>query len=246
MNASFPYDVDVGTHILDELKAHSKQAFVVCQPGSVTIAKKVAQVLEEQKVHVQLFELPDGENAKTMQSLGTLYEAAVEGHLERSATVYAVGGGCVGDAAGFFAATFMRGIAVVQIPTTLLSMVDSGIGGKTGINVANTKNMAGAFWQPKQMVCDVSVLETLPKEQMRNGLAEVIKHGLILDEAYFQFAEKNMESILSKEPDILEQTVAQSVRIKAAVVEKDEREANERMKLNYGHTVGHGIEAVSG
>lgn len=246
VNASNPYDVSIGSGILDQLEARSMQAFVVCQPGSIAMAKKVSQVLENQKAHVQLFELPDGEDAKTLQSLGSLYEAAVEARLERSATVYAVGGGCVGDAAGFFAATYMRGIDVVQIPTTLLSMVDSGIGGKTGINVANTKNMAGAFWQPKKMVCDVSVLKTLPEGHMRNGLAEVIKHGLILDEAYFRFVEENVEGILSKEPGILEKTVAQSVRIKAAVVEKDEREADERMKLNYGHTVGHGIEAVAG
>lgn len=175
-----------------------------------------------------------------------MYEAAIEARLERSSTVYAVGGGCVGDCAGFFAATYLRGVSLVQVPTTLLAMVDSSIGGKVGINIASVKNMAGAFFQPRQVISDISTLEGLPEKQMQNGMAEVIKHGLILDADYFQFVEKNMSSIFSKDPDVLEKVVAQSVRIKAGVVSRDVKETGERKKLNYGHTLGHGIETHTG
>lgn len=228
---------------VQELVESPGKAFIAYQDSTKAYAEKLAGSLQGKTALVRV---PDGENAKQLSEVANLYQAALDFGLERSDTVFAVGGGCLGDAVGFLAATYMRGVSLVHVPTTLLSQVDSSIGGKVGVNFSGTKNMVGAFHFPKLVVCDVDVLQSLPKPQVQNGLAEVAKYGLILDAELFAFVEENLDGLLDKQPEILQHAVTQSVQIKGRVVAEDERENGKRMTLNYGHTLGHGIEAVTG
>jgi 3-dehydroquinate synthase len=189
---------------------------------------------------------PPGEATKSIEWFGRLCERAAEAQLDRRSAVVALGGGVIGDLAGFVAATFMRGLPYVQVPTTLLAMVDSAVGGKTGINLPQGKNLVGAFHQPALVVCDIDLLRTLPRRELSAGLAEVIKYGVIRDAALFDFLEKNMPSILAGDASATEYIVARSCAIKAAVVSADERESGERAILNFGHTLGHAVEQASG
>ena len=190
--------------------------------------------------------IPSGENSKSGEQLFRLYEAAVAAGIDRKSFVVALGGGVVGDLAGFLAASFLRGVQLIQIPTTLLAMVDSAVGGKTGINLPQGKNLVGAFHQPSLVVCDIAALKTLPRRELVAGLAEVVKYGVIWDAELFAMIENNAEKIIAGDSELLSQLVARSCEIKAEVVSKDEREDSLRAILNFGHTLGHALEAVAG
>jgi 3-dehydroquinate synthase len=207
---------------------------------------QVQGLLEANGVSVVTVILPDGEEYKTAETLNLIYDALLTHRCERSTPLIALGGGVIGDMTGFAAATYLRGVPFIQIPTTLLSQVDSSVGGKTGINHPLGKNMIGAFYQPKAVIADTDTLNTLPDEELSAGLAEVIKYGLIRDLPFFEWLEANMEALLARDPAALQQAIARSCQNKADVVEADERESGERALLNLGHTFGHAIENGSG
>jgi len=190
-------------------------------------------------------EIPDGEEFKTLATVGQIYDALIEAGLERQDPVLALGGGVVGDIAGFAAATYLRGVPFVQLPTTLLAQVDSSVGGKTGVNHRLGKNLIGAFYQPCSVVADVSTLRTLPERELRAGLAEVVKYGVILDAELFALLEERLDSLLGREPQTLCAVVRRCCELKASVVMRDERESGERAILNFGHTLGHALESVT-
>jgi 3-dehydroquinate synthase len=189
--------------------------------------------------------LPEGEQHKTLQTAGWVFDALVAKKMNRDATVLALGGGVVGDIAGFAAACYQRGIGYVQIPTTLLAQVDSSVGGKTGVNHAGGKNLIGAFYQPLSVIADTDTLATLPDRELRAGLAEVIKYGCVWDPLLFDWLDNNMDELLARDVDALTYAIGRSCEIKATVVAKDEREQNLRAILNFGHTFGHAIEAAT-
>jgi 3-dehydroquinate synthase len=192
--------------------------------------------------------LPAGERYKTLKSLQKIYDIALENRLERSSTIVALGGGVIGDMAGFAAATWLRGINVVQVPTSLLAMVDSSVGGKTGVNHPQGKNLIGAFHQPRFVLIDPSVLKTLPPREFRAGMAEVIKYGIIWDAELFAKLEesKRLDQMRYVDEELLQIILSRSCQAKAAVVSKDEKEAGLRAILNYGHTIGHAVESLTG
>jgi 3-dehydroquinate synthase len=191
--------------------------------------------------------LPAGETSKSLSMIEKVYDRLIDLNADRRTIVVAVGGGVVGDAAGFVAATYMRGLPFVQVPTTLLSAVDSSVGGKTGVNHTKAKNMIGAFYQPIGVFIDTATLATLPDREYRAGLAEVVKYGVILDADFFDYLEQNVDAINARRPDAVRQIVARSCRLKADVVERDEFEKTGlRASLNYGHTFGHAFEALAG
>jgi 3-dehydroquinate synthase len=189
--------------------------------------------------------IPDGERHKTLTSVSRIYDALIRGGADRGSTVVAVGGGVVGDTAGFAAASFLRGIALVQVPTTLLAQVDSAIGGKVGVNHALGKNLIGAFHQPTLVLADPRVLRTLPRREFRSGLYEVVKYGMIWSRPLFEHLVRSTRKIFAHDPEALTPAIVESAQIKADVVSKDEREAGLRRILNFGHTIGHALEAVT-
>ena len=195
---------------------------------------------------VDVVEIGDGERFKTLDTYADVLDALVGKRHNRTTTVVALGGGVVGDVAGFVAATYQRGVGLVQIPTTLLALVDSAVGGKTAVNHPAGKNLIGAFHQPRAVVADVDVLATLPEREFRAGLAEVIKYGVIADAAFFDWLESHLDDILDRDPGCLIHAVRRSCEIKADVVADDEREQGRRAILNFGHTFGHAIEALTG
>lgn len=190
--------------------------------------------------------LPDGEAEKTLGTLAKVIDVLVERRFHRDACLVALGGGVIGDLTGFAAASYQRGIGFVQIPTTLLAQVDSSVGGKTAVNHPKAKNMIGAFYQPLAVLADTDTLATLPEREFSAGLAEVIKHGLILDGGFFQWLEEHMDELLAQEAGALAHIVRRSCEIKAAIVAEDEREKGRRALLNLGHTFGHALESLSG
>lgn len=187
----------------------------------------------------------DGETFKTLETYARILDALIDKRHNRATTVVALGGGVVGDVAGFAAATYQRGVGLVQVPTTLLALVDSSVGGKTAVNHAAGKNLIGAFYQPRAVVADVALLATLPEREFRAGLAEVIKYGVIADAAFFGWLESHIDDLIGRDPTCLIHAVRRSCEIKAEVVCDDEREQGRRMILNFGHTFGHAIEAVT-
>ena len=189
--------------------------------------------------------LPDGEQHKTLQTAGWVFDALVGNRMNRDATVLALGGGVVGDIAGFAAACYQRGVGYAQLPTTLLAQVDSSVGGKTGVNHSGGKNLIGAFYQPLCVITDTDTLATLPDRELRAGLAEVIKYGCVWDPLLFDWLDGNMAKLLAGDADALAYAIARSCEIKSTVVAKDEREHNLRAILNFGHTFGHAIEAAT-
>ena len=191
-------------------------------------------------------EVAAGEASKSLATLAQVYDRLASAQLDRASTVFALGGGVVGDLAGFAAASYLRGLAVVQVPTTMTAQVDSALGGKTGINLHAAKNLIGAFHQPRMIVADVATLASLPDREFREGLAEVIKYGAIMDAPMVAELERAMPAILGRAPAELERIVEQSLRHKAAVVASDEREGGLRKILNFGHTIGHALEASAG
>ena len=188
--------------------------------------------------------LPPGEEHKTLDTVRGLYETIVAARLERRSPIIALGGGVVGDTAGFVAATYLRGVPFIQCPTTLLAMVDASVGGKVGVNLPQGKNLVGAFYQPLLVVIDTDTLGTLPPRELRCGLAECVKHGVIRDADLFAWIEDKLDAILNLDPDALVELVRRNVAIKAAVVMEDEKETGVRAHLNFGHTFGHAIEST--
>ena len=210
-------------------------------------ADKLTAQLEALGQRVVRFDMPDGEQFKSISTMEAAFDALAAARFSRRGCVWALGGGVTGDLSGFVAACWMRGVSWVQVPTTLLAMVDSSVGGKTGVNHPRAKNLLGAFWQPQAVIIDPDCLQTLPPRQLRAGLAEVIKYGVIDDAQFFGWLETNLDDVLALAPDALAHVIARSCQIKAQVVGQDERESDgvgRRAILNYGHTVGHALEAV--
>jgi 3-dehydroquinate synthase len=192
-----------------------------------------------------LIKIASGETAKSLKTVATCYDRLAAKRLERKSFVVALGGGVVGDLAGFVAATYLRGVPFVQIPTTLLAQVDSSVGGKVGVNLNAGKNLVGAFYQPRLVLCDLDTLNTLPEREYRSGLAEVIKYGIIYDARLFSRLERDVPKLLAREATTLAQVIGRCCQIKAEVVQEDETEGGLRAILNFGHTIGHGLEAIS-
>jgi len=207
---------------------------------------RVKKTLETAGARVAQIVVEDGEQAKRWQTLERVFDALLAARCGRDTLIVALGGGVVGDLAGFAAAVYQRGVALLQIPTTLLAQVDSSVGGKTAINHARGKNMIGAFHQPRAVISDVATLDTLPERELRAGLAEVIKHGVALDAEFTQWLERNIEKLLARERASVIHAVRRCCELKARVVAADERESGERALLNFGHTFGHAIETGTG
>lgn len=246
------YPIHIGAGLLDQttlLLAHIKHKRVAIV-SNTTVAplymESVAKPLREAGVDVVEIILPDGERYKNSETLNTIYDALIQARCERSTTLIALGGGVIGDLTGYAAATYLRGVPFIQIPTTLLSQVDSSVGGKTGINHPKGKNMIGAFYQPQLVLIDTNTLKTLPQRELSAGVAEVIKYGLIRDVAFFEWLEKNMENLMALDEATVLEAVYRSCQNKAEVVAADEKEAGERALLNLGHTFGHAIENAMG
>jgi len=246
------YPIHIGCGLLNDgalILPHLKYKKVVVVTNT-TVAPlyldKLQATLENGGISVQSVVLPDGEQYKTWETLNLIFDALLSAHCERSTTLIALGGGVIGDMGGFAAACYQRGMPFIQVPTTLLSQVDSSVGGKTAINHPMGKNMIGAFYQPKLVLADISTLDTLPDRELRAGLAEVIKYGLIRDPEFFVWLESNLEKLLGRDKEALAYAVHRSCANKAEVVAADERESGERALLNLGHTFGHAIETGLG
>jgi 3-dehydroquinate synthase len=242
------YPIHIGLGLLDKPELilpylGRKQVAIV---SNTTIAplylEKLAQPLRMAGVSVVPIVLPDGEAHKNTEALNLIYDALLQNRCERTTTLIALGGGVIGDITGYAAATYLRGVPFIQVPTTLLSQVDSSVGGKTGINHPLGKNMIGAFYQPQAVLADLDVLNTLPPRELSAGLAEVIKYGLIRDTDFFSWLERNMHLLLALNPEAISYAIYRSCKNKAEVVAADEREIGERALLNLGHTFGHAIE----
>ena len=244
------YPIHIGVGILDTAElyrpylAGGSAAIVTNDVVAPLYLGKVRRAL--QAARVTEIVIPDGEQAKSWQGVEQVVDALLAARLGRDGLVVALGGGVVGDLAGFAAAIYQRGVAFVQVPTTLLAQVDSAVGGKTAINHPRGKNMIGAFHQPCAVVSDVATLDTLPDRELRAGLAEVIKHGFALDAAFVDWLEANVEKILARERGALVHAIRRSCELKARIVAEDERESGSRALLNFGHTFGHAIEAGAG
>ena len=246
------YPIYIGADLLrqDGLYAALPRAACALVVSNTTVAplyaERLVAALQPHYGQVVLVSLPDGEAHKDWPTLQLIFDALLENSCDRQTVMFALGGGVVGDMTGFAAASYMRGVPFVQIPTTLLAQVDSSVGGKTAINHPLGKNMIGAFYQPQLVVCDLDVLRTLPDRELSAGLAEVIKYGPIADMAFFAWLESNIEALRTKDPDALAVAIRRSCEIKAHVVGQDERESGLRAILNFGHTFGHAIESGMG
>ena len=246
------YDILIGTGLLGQGEAwkglpRAGHAVVVSNPTvhahhGATLERTLAPLYRR----VSQVLLPDGEQYKDWSSLNLIFDHLLGNGCDRKTVLFALGGGVVGDMTGFAAASYMRGVPFVQVPTTLLAQVDSSVGGKTAINHPLGKNMIGAFYQPARVICDMSTLGTLPERELRAGLAEVVKYGPIADDAFLDWIETNLEPLLARDPEALAYAVRRCCEIKARVVGEDEREAGLRAILNFGHTFGHAIEAALG
>ena len=231
---------------LRELRLGSRAALVSDGAIMRLYGKTVVASLESAGFTVTTIDVPEGEAAKTLAVTEHCWDRLLTAGLDRTSTVLALGGGAVGDVAGFAAATYMRGINFIQLPTTVLAQVDASIGGKTAIDHPLGKNMIGAFHQPRLVVVDPAVARTLPEREFRSGLAEIVKHGIVLDADYFAELERDLAPLAARDLGVLERIIGGSCRLKASVVERDEREAELRHVLNYGHTIGHALEAATG
>ena len=246
------YPIHIGSQLLDQAglyKKHIKGTFtavVTNETVAPLYADRVVKTLEGIGQKVKLIVLPDGEAFKTWEVLQKIFDGLLENSADRKTTLVALGGGVIGDMTGFAAACFMRGIRFIQVPTTLLSQVDSSVGGKTGINHPLGKNMVGAFHQPQAVIADLDTLKTLPPEELAAGLAEVIKHGAIADYEFLSWIEKSQDALNNCDPVAMEFAVRRSCEIKSQVVAQDEKEGGIRAILNFGHTFGHAIEAGMG
>ena len=226
-----------------ELTAALALATRVAAISNESVTSLYGDIVSHVAPNHEMILIGDGEQYKSLETYTEVIDQLIEYRFNRDAAILALGGGVVGDLAGFVAATYQRGVRLVQIPTTLLAQVDSAIGGKTAVNHTSGKNLIGAFYQPETVLIDTDVLSSLPDSIFIEGLAEVIKYGVIYDAAFFEWLEDNSQSVLSREPDALQFIVRRSCEIKADVVASDEREQNRRAILNFGHTVGHALEA---
>jgi 3-dehydroquinate synthase len=247
------YEILIGRDLLPELGTRCKKLGLGTRCAIITdsnvgphYAAETTRLLEGAGFLPTTITLPAGEKTKSLKFVGQCYDALSKHRLERKSFVVALGGGVIGDLAGFVAASYLRGIPFVQIPTTLLAQVDSSVGGKVGINLPAGKNLVGAFYQPKLVICDLATMDTLPARELSSGLSEVIKYGIIYDAAFFRVLERQMEVALRRDPTVLSKIIARCCEIKAEVVSQDETETGLRAILNFGHTIGHALEAVSG
>jgi 3-dehydroquinate synthase len=247
------YSIKIGSGLLSRLgrecarlKLGQRVAVITDANVGPLLAKSAQKALTDAGFAPLLITVPAGETAKNLKFVQSCYDQLAAHRLERKSFVVALGGGVVGDLAGFVAATYLRGIPFVQVPTTLLSQVDSSVGGKVGVNLAAGKNLVGAFYQPKLVLCDLDALKTLPEREFSSGLAEVIKYGIIYDAPFFAKLERKLPEILGRDPKILTAVIARCCEIKAEVVGQDETEGGLRAILNFGHTIGHAIENISG
>src|SRR4051812_17626826 len=246
-----PYEASIEAGLLSRagervaaLVPADTRLFIVTNP--VVRAKwgaALEQSLKDAKLKCEFLEIPDGERVKTLATIENLSARLIKAGADRGAVLIAFGGGVVGDLAGFLASVFMRGVPVIQVPTTFLAQVDASIGGKTGVNLSAGKNLLGSFHQPLAVLTDPAVLATLPDREYRAGLFESLKSGVISSAEIFEFMEKERDRILQREPEMLEWLIAETVGVKARVVAEDEREGGQRRILNFGHTIGHALEA---
>ena len=243
------YDIFIGTGLEAEVASFfagagfSTRVLVLSDTNVGKVyADKVAEVLRQAGKQPSVHFVPAGERSKSLEEAEHVYTKAIETGLDRKSAIVALGGGVVGDLAGFIAATYMRGVPFVQIPTSLLAQVDSSVGGKVAVNHRLGKNLIGAFYQPKRVFIDLRCLSTLPKRELFTGLGEIVKYGVIYDEAFFSYLEEHAEEVLALQPEATEHLVVRSCEIKAEVVTQDEKETGLRAILNFGHTMGHAIE----
>ena len=246
------YNIVIGSGLLDDpqtylgLPGGSAAVIVTNETVGPLLASRLSAALQGRFRSVQVVTLPDGEVYKDWPALNSIFTAMLESTCDRKTTLFALGGGVVGDMTGFAAACYMRGVPYVQVPTTLLAQVDSSVGGKTAINHPLGKNMIGVFNQPLLVVADIDTLDTLPQRELIAGLAEVIKYGPIADDSFFGWLEENLDALLARDKAALTHAIKRSCEIKAWVVSQDEREAGLRAILNFGHTFGHAIESGMG
>jgi 3-dehydroquinate synthase len=245
------YPIQIGVGILDKVGQEIRQrtgatrALVVSVPPvGRRYGATLMRSLRDAGIRARRFDVPDGERSKNLRQASRLYDAFLDAGADRGSAVVALGGGVVGDLSGFVAATLLRGLPFVQVPTTLLAMVDSSVGGKTGVNVPRGKNLVGAFHQPRLVWIDVATLRSLPERELTAGMAELIKHAAIRDEGLFEELEGHLERVMGLEPEFLVPVLERSCAIKAEIVSQDEREAGLRMILNFGHSMGHAVEAL--
>jgi 3-dehydroquinate synthase len=251
--ANTSYDILIGSGLLSQagilLKDRGFSSGKVVVITDSRVRKLHYNTLEKNLMNsgfeIMVIEIQEGEDQKSLETAGMLYDKLTDFYTERSTPLLALGGGVIGDLTGFVAATYMRGVPLIQIPTTLLSQGDSSIGGKTAVNHGQVKNKIGAFYHPRLTISDIATLGTLNTRELSNGLSEIIKHGLILDADFFGYLEENIEKIRSLDEQVLEKTVARSAEIKADVVGKDELDLGLRNILNCGHTIGHAVESAS-
>ncbi|MCG8588646.1 MAG: 3-dehydroquinate synthase [Proteobacteria bacterium] len=247
------YEIAIGRDNLAEAGPAIVQATGARRVALVTVpevgrryAGRLSRSLRSAGVTVRRVDVPDGDKTKNLRQLGKLYEEFLDAGLDRSSAVVALGGGMVGDLAGFAAATYLRGIPFVQVPTTVLAMVDASVGGKVAVNLKQGKNLVGAFHQPRLVWVDTATLQSLPLRERRAGAAEIVKAAAIWDESFFTQLERDLGGVLDLEPEALDPALERACEIKAQVVSRDEREAGLRMLLNFGHTLAHAVETLSG
>lgn len=249
---SLSYDIRIGKDILDRItlliaKNHKAGRYAVITDDCVggLYGKKFLAALKEMGLNAFLIDFPAGESSKNIKTVTDIAGKLMEFGADRETCLIALGGGVVGDVAGFVASIFMRGVPYIQIPTTLVAQVDSSIGGKTGVDLSQGKNLLGTFYQPSAVFANLSFLDTLPEKEFNNGLAEIIKYGIIDDEKMFRALEDNIDAVKSKDSKLMSGLVENCCQIKKSVVEIDEKEHGLRRILNYGHTIGHSLEAIS-
>jgi len=246
------YPIIIGSGVVDDLPNYLSESrfptnVVIITNDTVNslLGDNLLSILESVGLTASVISIEDGEQHKSLSTLSFIYDELVYNNVDRSTGIIALGGGVVGDISGFAAATFLRGIDYMQIPTTLLSQVDSSVGGKTAVNHPDGKNLIGSFNQPKLVCIDIALLETLPEREYLAGIAEIIKYGIIKDREFFKWLKLNRIALINKEPEALVHAIKTSCQIKADIVEIDEKESSIRAILNYGHTFGHAVEALT-
>ena len=246
------YPIHIGSALLEHIGRDLRRRSLGNRYGIISddrvadlYGELLLQSLADAGVPGQLFTFPHGESSKNLQTIGRLASELARHGFDRQDSLIGLGGGVAGDMAGFLASIYMRGIPFVQVPTSLLAQVDSSVGGKTGVDIPEGKNLVGTFYQPRVVYIDMKVLDTLPPRELLGGLAEVVKYGVIRDEEFFSFLETHVAAILERQPEVMVELIARCCQIKAWVVEQDERESGLRRILNFGHTLGHAIEAAS-
>ena len=247
------YDILMGKDLKAALRdfvqqaGFSHRALLVADTNTGPLyGQQILDILQQAGLKPELYEIPAGEPSKSLAEAERIFTKAIEMGMDRKSPVFALGGGVVGDLAGFVAASYMRGVPFIQLPTSLLAQVDSSVGGKVAVNHALGKNLIGAFYQPQAVFMDLPMLKSLPAREIYTGLGEIVKYGIIYDKDFFEFLEQHIAEVLSLEPEVVLHMVARSCEIKAAVVAQDEKESGLRMILNFGHTMAHAIEKTTG